>query len=577
MAMWPSRVNCLSRHTADEISTGRRSNVRGFVHKVTSVHETGGNTLLSVTPGDFAQPCQRCSERGLDCLYSTTRKKPGPPRGFQRSGQQPGATDPGTHSTTTDDTRLSITDTSPIGHHGSIATGTHTPTPATSQTSVFAELTSSSRTEQSGTMIRRPFALLATEETQLLERFVETIHHAIPLFVNPSRIQTQCRGDLVDFILLITAKLTGFAFSSPFDLDGQIEKVLGPGTLEEEMYGNFPPLDVFRKACLLAFYEFHQFPGQQAWLRIGTITRIALWIGLDRLESIHLAYPEWRHLSNEALEDWRYVWWCIYRLDSYANLTAGTPYLIDENRVHTALPCRTSINSTELVMEKLFLPSQPAALWELLTKIPSDPNETRLYNLDIVTSTALRDNPARGRFRIWHSTSSNVGIEGRLSTLRLSLPRDFLNPRRNAFAGEDGLSHHKRLVSVLHLHMTRFLASIQMLTQPPRETGEELDREQRLLRWQQIFEVCQDIAGVSEQWDSSFSLSVDPALTMIVFTALIFLDLQRKSAAAPADSEFAASLQHSETILLLHLEQFAQHWKLPGLLICKSRATRKFG
>ncbi len=95
-------------------------------------------------------------------------------------------------------------------------------------------------------------------------------------------------------------------------------------------------LDQFRRAYLLAFYEFHQFPGRQSWLRVGRVTRMAYRIGLDRLDRIRMLYHDWSTVSDEDIQEWRSLWWCIYRLDTYSNLSCGTPYLIDDAFISTS-------------------------------------------------------------------------------------------------------------------------------------------------------------------------------------------------------------------------------------------------
>jgi hypothetical protein len=146
--------------------------------------------------------------------------------------------------------------------------------------------------------------------------------------------------------------------------------------------------------------------------------------------------------------------------------------------------------------------------------------------------------------------------------LRLALPGGYLNPRRNAFANETGSAHHERLATVMHLHMARLLLSI---TECTIENG----LQKWELSWQQVLESCQDIATMSEQWDSTYTLRTSPGISIIIFTALLFFDVQRKSATNHVTFD-AAIIQHCETVLLLQLEQFANTWTLSRLQICKN-------
>lgn len=408
-----------------------------------------------------------------------------------------------------------------------------------------------------------------------MDKYLNVINDAIPVF-NRSRFLSDVTAvpyssDLVLTILAITAKLTGFVFTSEaVHIDNLIDSMLSSSSLQEDMFGDAPTLDQMRRACLLAFYEFHQFPGHQAWMRIGKLTRIAYWVGLDRKDNSRPRYAGWKSMHPRETNDWRLVWWCIYRLDSYACLSSGTPYLIDEGLVNTALmPGRESdgADADQTMVpgrDLLFLTPMPDDLRNLVPMVASGPLQESLFNFHILTSTLLRHvgralrvsilNPRNERFPLL------ADLERRLSAFRLALPVGYLSPMRNAMANEDRSAHHARLITVLHLLMARLLIFVL------RTVYTDDAEDEWLLRWQQVLETCQDIALVSEQWDSSFTLSVDPAISFILFTAAIFLDLHSKSETTTAPG-LHANIEHCEDTVLLHLEQFASMWTLPTLLI----------
>jgi hypothetical protein len=90
-----------------------------------------------------------------------------------------------------------------------------------------------------------------------------------------------------------------------------------------------------------------------------------------------------------------------------------------------------------------------------------------------------------------------------------------------------------------------------------------------LMSWQHVLEACQDIASIADQWDSSFCLAVDPAISFTIFTALIFLDLQKKTVNTVGHNQ-NPNIDHHITILHLQLQHFAKIWTLPRLLHCMS-------
>ncbi|KAH7240218.1 uncharacterized protein BKA55DRAFT_693754 [Fusarium redolens] len=374
-------------------------------------------------------------------------------------------------------------------------------------------------------------------------------------------------------MLLITAKLLGFKFASThFDLDSRIDQVLSNTSLQEDTAGDFPSLDLFRKFCLLAFYEFHQFPGQQAWMRIGKIVRLAYWMGLDRLDIIQSVSPEWSNVNNKDLQDWKLVWWCVYRLDSYANLSSGTPYQIDERLVNTSfIHDHYQGQLSQSLISPCRLPYDPRGLPDLLLFVKSGAESSLLFNIHLITITVLRQfgRPMSMCYLVPHEniTAIVLDAERTLSAIRLALPRNFLNPGRNAFMNESNTDHHARLVSVLHLHMAQLLAALASCYYLP-------EGDDWTLSWQRVLETCQNIAGIAEKWDSNYTLTVDPALSLISLTALVFLDIHKKYTES-TNLHLISEIENCELLLLLQLEQLSAHWKLPDLLILSFKSFKE--
>ena len=388
----------------------------------------------------------------------------------------------------------------------------------------------------------------------------------------PALIPSLYSRELITTLVVVTAKLTRFNFAAQgVELDARIDRILSSSSLEGDFFGDSPSIDQFRKACLLAFYEFHQFPGRQAWMRISKLTRMAYWTGLDRLDNSSPLHRCFAAMSQQDRADWRHVWWCIYRLDSYANFSSGTPYLIEEGIVCTALPNDWQIEPLEaapsdLQGDQLFLPSNPNLLWQLVSLVAEEPQqETMLVHLHIVTVTALRQVGREFRAHIARAEGDRLAnLEQSLTRVGLALPSGYRNPMRNALACETRSDHHSRLVTLLHWFMARLVLALLKCSL------DDVEEETWLHSWQQVLESCQDIASVAEQWNSMYSLGVDPAVSFIMFTALVFVDLHKKFASAKP--QLISNLEHYEAVLVLLLEQFARVWTLPRLLIRKYHA-----
>ncbi|KAJ5371013.1 uncharacterized protein N7496_007105 [Penicillium cataractarum] len=404
------------------------------------------------------------------------------------------------------------------------------------------------------------------EQTEyLLESYFDIVQDANPIFSKELFFHryrsSQCSEDLISTILVITAKLTGFTVNKddPLSLDTRLDHILSSSILEDDLIGDVLSLDQFRKAYLLAFYEFHQFPGHQAWLRVGRVTRMAYRIGLDRLDHIRTLYPDWNTVGQEDLQEWRSLWWCLYRLDAYSNLSSGTPYLIDDTVIRTSFIQSHTAAITNAYPE-LFLPPNSEDLSKVLLATSSSP-ETLLRNVHNITIAILRQAGLVIRLNLLRSQEGIVSqvakVERQLATIRLALPPGWLNPRRNAFSNESHADHHARTITVLHLRMAQLLLSI---ADPGLRQGNEW-----LLSWQHVLETCQDIASIADQWDSSFCLAIDPAISFTIFTAMIFLDLHKKTTIM-VEHNHSSDIDHHITVLHLQLQHFAKIWTLPRLL-----------
>ncbi|OOQ87998.1 hypothetical protein PEBR_14516 [Penicillium brasilianum] len=416
--------------------------------------------------------------------------------------------------------------------------------------------------------IARQIVFTPGQAEYLLESYFDILQDANPVFSKELFFHryrsSQCSEDLISTILIITAKLTGFTANEddPISLDTRLDQILSSSILEDDLIGDLLSLDQFRKAFILAFYEFHQFPGHQAWLRVGRVTRMAYRIGLDRLDHIRTLYPDWNTVSPEDIQEWKSLWWCLYRLDTYSNISSGTPYLVDDNVIRTSLIQSYTVQPSGTIntSSELFLPPNSEDLSKILLAASSSP-ETLLRNVHNITTAILRHAGLIFRLNLPHSQevigAQVAKVERQLATIRLALPPGWLNPRRNAFSNESHADHHARTITVLHLRMAQLLLSIA-------DTGLR-QGDEWLLSWQNVLETCQDIASIADQWDSSFCLAVDPAISFTIFTAMIFLDLHKK-ATIMAEHNHSSDIDHHITILRLQLQHFARIWTLPRLL-----------
>ncbi|KAI1612165.1 hypothetical protein EDD36DRAFT_466004 [Exophiala viscosa] len=549
--------------------------------------------------GNMKRPsCSRCLDENYPCMYSNSKRKPGPRKGMPRksaTGSQGHAGSRPSHAAAVSTTESTFaqgnSDYSSASFLPSLqqpANQSFLPSPSEqrplSQAGIgrYGASITNQATDHAGpssylpplhsseTSVNLPVSLMTDldlhQERELLNHFFAHIHPSIPLFDEAKFFQQYERAMIDSHLLLticvVTTKILGQSeYWNGNSLDDRVKYLL-----EMEPISNATStalnLDIFRRACLLAFYEFHQLPGDGAWLRIGQLTRKAYQWGLHQIDS-HNQHPIWSKLlvNNAEIKEWRCLWWCIYCLDSYSNITAYTPFVVETESIATALITVSQDNPQ--FQDQVFLPAETSQLWWTIQEVTRSRGDFG-FNMHIITTLFLREASTLRRLQICNPSarvhSRRRALEECMSAIRLALPARYLNATRDVLKSETPRAHHARLISVLHLHTARIFLSLP--TDPPQQ-----DEGLWQTGWQQSIESCEDIVAVAQQWDSQFSSTVDPAVCHVMLAALVLLYLD-ENAYSPEKQGLTPQNLHKE-VLLLFLEQFATSWALPRLLICR--------
>lgn len=201
---------------------------------------------------------------------------------------------------------------------------------------------------------------------------------------------------------------------------------------------------------MLTFFDFHQRPGLQSWMKVGQLTRHAHRQGLNQIENQDTcAIYQLPPILHQDIEDWRRVWWFIYTLDSYSNIIASTPFLIEPDGINTALISQgsTTMGLKDLQSpERAFLASEPDQLWKTMRTIVANGNELNA-NIHLITTTIMRmaaklsllrkQNPSETIFRRIES------LKEQISAVRLAMPLRYMKPTRDVISNETKESHHE--------------------------------------------------------------------------------------------------------------------------------------
>ncbi|KAI0599777.1 hypothetical protein F4775DRAFT_549810 [Biscogniauxia sp. FL1348] len=526
---------------------------------------------------DLKRPrCTRCSEVGFSCTYSTERRKPGPARGSRRRKHADRVTETG-QSNSPDSPQNDQDGPEHLRSEPSLG-DTLASQPSASQTTPQATLPDfdqpgfgfsphGSINSHQQSQPRFPgYYLEPQQERQILVHFFDEVHSAIPLFQKEKFLKRYDSSlvypGLIMAMVAITAKILGpISYWRSEDIDECIGALLKT-TSDHDSSSTRISLDEFKRDCILVYYEFHQYPGPSSWMKINGLTRRAQLMGLNQIDNPELCSAfDMALVTEDEIEDWRSLFWCIYSLDCYSNVTCGAPFMIDLDSINTALVSRSNNDDGDvpLSVSRIYLPDEPDRLWKTVQDIVSSGCAVD-YNIHMVTTTMLRQTGKILRLRTEGKRLPDqiLAIKNTLATIRLSLPPRYLNPSRNVLRAESQANHHTRLTNILHLHMARYI-----LTMPRDLVSNEAEWMEN---WQQSLETCQDIVLVIEQWNNHFSPRVDPAICFIIFSALIMLELYRRSAIASA-SPLLDSLNQGIKVLLLFLEHFGTMWAVPKLLI----------
>ncbi|KAB5513066.1 hypothetical protein GE09DRAFT_1163739, partial [Coniochaeta sp. 2T2.1] len=498
--------------------------------------------------------CSRCLESRRICVYSMVRKRPGPAKGVReraaaRSSRLPVPDNSGEGMPCTlhaDRVFLPELDSACLDAISSPQLFLADPT-----YDILQAIGSWPTTVPQDQANAFQSSLKFEHERELLNNFFDHIHSSMPLFRKDKFFQQIESGavarDLLLVIFALTIKVLGRRdLCGDPCLEEHLKHLQVRNHLDSEASAARWSLDDFRQACLLAYYELHEHPGERAWLRVGHLTRKAYYYGLHQLDNHDLCDDN--DDDNDKLE-WRYVWWSIFCLDSYSNITTASPFVIHIESIRTSLI--TNPDTERGRKSQIFLPGQPETFWQTVEAITSHGHNVN-FNLHIVTTAILRE--AATLYRLWWQNSSD-GLQDRLTALnyhlteiRLALPLRYHNIARDALHEESHRAYHARLICVLHLHVSRLLTCLSLHSQTSEEKRQGV--------WYKTLEYCQDIVAVVKQCDNQHSPSVDPAVCFIIYTALVILHLHYKSMSTSGPGR-SAGVKTQENILRLFLEQFA--------------------
>ncbi|KOS46550.1 hypothetical protein ACN38_g2501 [Penicillium nordicum] len=319
--------------------------------------------------------CGTCSRLGHECSYDEVRKKSGPKRGYVKQlearlaqvetllkGQDPEPTQrtsppqPLENAFTApiaDESILNLPDLSGLGGLEGIGENMDN-SYSTSTAPSAGMLFPSPPTTQGGGNSQWDLISLGLEEPlpsqdvidELDALFFEKIYPMMPIIHRPRyyaalNLAPNMRPPIcLRYIMWCNAASVSDKY---FFLHNHFYQRARKYAEADEMKGfgeNIVSLAHCQTWIFIGTYEFRMIYFPRAWLSVGKAARLALMLGLNRLDGVGLDVKQ----SILPPKDWtereerRRVFWGAFATDRYSSVGTGWPMLIDENDVMTNLP-----------------------------------------------------------------------------------------------------------------------------------------------------------------------------------------------------------------------------------------------
>ena len=160
------------------------------------------------------------------------------------------------------------------------------------------------------------------------------------------------------------------------------------------------------------------------------------------------------------MEEWRHLWWNIWRLDATANSVNSSPcstdmYVPGTALVSTSMACFTDgsiTDSAKLEFGKLYLEGEVSTCWKTMQAFLENSTSSDL-NMYTAAYTLIREASAVQRLTRYKWTSQTearlLDLDKACAAVQLALPPWHSNPARSISTGESTSRHFDRLKVLL--------------------------------------------------------------------------------------------------------------------------------
>ncbi|KAF9895306.1 hypothetical protein FE257_000210 [Aspergillus nanangensis] len=416
-------------------------------------------------------------------------------------------------------------------------------------------------------------SLLPATEQLLTSLYFDHIQPIFPLFRKPVFYQQLITHGVPDMLLAAMFAISS-RFIPPRRMDELFSAMSNPGDhfshiaqqkLERRLKANYPItlIDV-KVACLLALYEYTKSPSRQGWVLVGNAVRLALMAQLHQVDCLDSRASG----SPGEMEEWRFVWWTIWRLDCTVNVTACTPFGIDRQMIGTNLVTTTVEDFTAGNVEagvSIFPEMDPVKFWTS----PAGPQLCDAgdgFNTHLFATSLLRAvSECQQRLNIKPSEDEIKRIaelDDILSSVHCILPDSFFHSRRQETEGVH--SHRLRLETIVMLNTAQLIIHepvnplMMTMALPPDS------RTVSLKSWQDSITFARAIADVLNGWPPNYFAVSDPIISCAIWHAYCGLTLYGMSGLKASTS--GSTVEESLHILRTSLEKYTTYWPIARVL-----------
>jgi hypothetical protein len=289
--------------------------------------------------------------------------------------------------------------------------------------------------------------------------YFDHIQPAFPLFRRKVFFHDLSQGllsvDLLAVMLALAARFSAQArLFRDLELDGWRKVLSYSQSCHLSTSSDVLDLNTVKQECLLAVFEYAHSPGLKAWKQAGVMTRAAIGYGLHKVEDL----SNRRSFTDAEMEECRFVWWTIWKLDVCFNGLASTPLGLDDRFTNTYLVSTTIEDFTAGNVQ----PSTKTRLQfglqgvEQSLQLLGFARIVDLEALAVYFTALLREGHT---LRCQMSTAPNECRENikilrsACNIISICFPAWFLNPQRNVERQEGSDNHRVRLMTLLQFHM----------------------------------------------------------------------------------------------------------------------------